>query len=89
MGKKIETMFSDKSLDILKEVDSIYRDSIINLGLSLVSKTDLYKTITGKGGDNLEEVTGLDILDEEKIVESKSQIVETPVQKPTTSWDEF
>jgi hypothetical protein len=84
-----------KSIDILKKVDAIHRDSLINVGLALVAKTGYYKTLAGiSDAEDLDEVASLDVLDEdgEKPVstkKSKKEAVETPAKKPTTSWDSF
>ena len=85
-----------KSVEILKAVNSIHRDSLINVGLSLVSKTGYYKTLTGKIPDNLEDVASLDIEEDEdgettKIKPSKkgkSKTADAPA-KPSSSWDSF
>jgi len=89
-----------KSIDILKKVDSIHRDSLINVGLALVSKTGYYKTLAGltdvQDDDDLDEVASLDVLDEgEKTVvkasskKAKVQEKEKPAKKPSTTWDAF
>jgi len=88
-----------KSIDILKKVDSIHRDSLINVGLALVSKTGYYKTLAGltntQDDEDLDEVASLDVLDEDgdkpisKKTSKKTKEVEAPAKKPTTSWDSF
>jgi len=84
-----------KSIDILKKVDSIHRDSLINVGLALVSKTGYYKTLAGltntQDDEDLDEVASLDVLDEDgdKSISKKTKEVEAPAKKPTTSWDSF
>jgi len=88
-----------KSIDILKKVDAIHRDSLINVGLALVSKTGYYKTLAGiSDAEDLEEVASLDVLDENedgqavftKKSSKKSKVQEeAPTKKPSTSWDSF
>ena len=64
--KEVQVKLDEKSIQILKSVDTIHRDSLINIGLALVSKTGYYKTLTGKNEDaELEEVASLDVLDDE------------------------
>jgi len=87
-----------KSIEILKKVDSIHRDSLINVGLALVAKTGYYKTLAGISDvEDLEEVASLDVLDEDgdrpiskkASKKAKAQEVEAPTKKPSTSWDTF
>jgi len=88
------------SINILKKVDAIHRDSLINVGLALVSKTGYYKTLTGiadSTNEKLDEVTSLEVLDEDgdKPVskkaskKAKAQEAEAPAKKPASSWDAF
>jgi len=86
-----------KSIEILKKVDSIHRDSLINVGLALVAKTGYYKTLAGiSDAEDLEEVASLDVLDEDGDRPTKSyskkenaKATEEPVKKQATSWDTF
>jgi hypothetical protein len=85
-----------KSIDILKKVDAIHRDSLINIAIALVSKTGYYKTLTGiDAPEDLDEVASLEVeLDEESTGSSskptkKSKKTEAPAKKPATSWDAF
>jgi hypothetical protein len=91
--KKVEIALDDASVDILKGVDDIHRNSIVNIGLALVSKTGYYKTLTGKSeAEDLEDIASLDIEDEEgetKIKSSKKKEVVKPAAKATSSWDAF
>ena len=64
MGKSASVEFDDNSLNVLKGVDKIHRDSIINIGLALVSKTHYYQTLTGKTPEEVQDVASLDSLDE-------------------------
>jgi len=95
--KKVEIALDDKSVDILKGVDDIHRNSIVNVGLALVSKTGYYKTLTGKTeSDDLEDIASLDVEDEEGETQTKSsktkKKVETkaaPKAGGNSSWDNF
>jgi hypothetical protein len=90
--KKVEITLDDNSVEILKKVDDIHRNSIVNVGLALVSKTGYYKTLTGKSeADDLEEIASLDIKDEEGETKTKSikKKEAKPAAKPTSSWDAF
>jgi len=85
-----------RSIEILKKVESLHRDSLINVAIALVEKTGYYKTLTGKNSEaDLEDVTSLDIETEEdgettKIKPSKkgkTKMADVPA-KPS-SWDSF
>ena len=95
-GTNIGINLDANSIKILKQVESIHRDSIINIGLSLVEKTGYFKTLSGTNKDaDLEDVASLDVeQDEETKTTSKSNKKETtkeaaPSKKPTQSWDAF
>jgi len=79
-----------KSVEIIKKVDKIHRDSLINIGLALVEQTNYYKTIAGiKEPKSLEDVASLDVNNEDsKKKEEKAATVEAP-KKASTSWDAF
>ena len=87
----------ESSIKILKKVDSIHRDSLINVGLALVAKTGYYKTLTGiSDAEDLEDIASLDILDDEETPTkkvskaAKSKKAEPEVaKKPATTWDSF
>jgi hypothetical protein len=83
-----------KSIEILKKVDSIHRDSLINVGLAIVTKTGYYKTLAGISEaevKELEDVASLDVLDGDGDKSSKKLKVEEqskkPPKKPVSSWD--
>ena len=89
-----------RSIEILKKVESLHRDSLINVAIALVEKTGYYKTLTGKNSEaDLEDVTSLDIETEEDSSTSSTSRVSrskkgskkaTPEKKaPATSWDSF
>jgi len=89
MAKSASINFDDKSLEILKGVDSIHRDSLINVGLALVSKTGYYATLTGQADSDLTKVASLEDLD--KVLEEEQQVEEVKTQAATTTsdWDDF
>lgn len=82
--------FDKNSTEILKRIEPIHRESLINLGLALISKTGYYKTLTGDISETLENVTSLDNLEQElntTVVKNKDPIkVEI---SPASSWDDF
>ena len=85
-----------KSVEILKKVDSTFRDTIVNIGLRMVENTELFLTLTGERKDtDINDMVSLDkISDEEdkpsKVKKGKAVAVEAaPVKKPAQSWDSF
>ena len=94
-SKQVNITLDDKSIEILKSVDSIHRDSIINIGLALVKKTGYYKTLAGvlDNDADLEDVASLDIEDSEekttKKTKKKADATEEKPKKATQSWDAF
>ena len=85
MANAVSIEFDQSSLDILKNVDGIHRNSLINVGLALVSKTGYYKTLAGIGPELLEDVAGLSDLD--KVLEETQEETSKPKSKPNTNWD--
>jgi len=81
-----------KSLAILAEIDEIHRHSLINIAISLVSKTEFFKTISNKieTSSELSEITSLKIIKsvEEKAKEEIKE-VKTEIKKPKSSWNDF
>jgi hypothetical protein len=94
-AQNIGITLDDKSIQILKKVDKLHRDSIINVALALVEKTGYYKTLAGiSESEELDDVASLDILDDEgKSTKSKktksSAEAPAPAKKPQSSWDSF
>jgi len=84
MSKSLPIEFDDKSIEILKNVDSIHRNSLVNIALAAISKTHYYQTLTGNIPDDQETVASLDALD--NLVEKK-EVKE--VAKASTTWDDF
>jgi len=97
MGIKLD----EKSIEILKKVDAVFRDSLLNIGLRMVEKTELFNTIVGTTETEVpvEEMASLDSLEEDnedtnpkiykKSKTSKQEPKEEPKKAPTTSWDAF
>jgi len=87
MATGVNIEFDEASLGILKKVDGIHRNSLINVGLALVSKTGYYKTLAGIGPEELAEVAGLNELD--KVLEESSENpTETKKDSPTWGSDD-
>jgi len=85
MAQEIKVTLDNKSIEILKKVDMIHRDTILNLGIALIEKTGLYKTLTNeKTSDKLDEIISLDNLPTITKNEEK-----TKVESRTKSWDDF
>jgi len=98
--KRVEISLDDKSIDILKKVNSLHRDSLINVALSLVQKTGYYKTLSGETDakiEKLEDITSLDVESKDNInnqnTQSNSSTNSTSNQntpkKSTMTWDSF
>ncbi len=86
-SKSIAINLDPKSLEILKKVDSIHRDSMINIGLALVEKTGYFKTLSGiNASEILEDVASLDLGGE---TVNTAKPAQEEVKKPSTSWDAF
>lgn len=82
--------FDKNSTAILKQVDPIHRESVINLGIALVSKTEYFKTISGEGSDNIEDVVSLNALGINTPT-STTVVEEKPAKKAVSpvDWDAF
>lgn len=89
-SKQVTIKLDPISIEIIRKVDPIHRDSMINLGLALVSKTGYYNTITGNIGKELSDVTdlGMSVDNISNKVESKP-VDKAPPKKTTSSWDDF
>jgi len=97
MGIKLD----EKSIEILKKVDAVFRDSLLNIGLRMVEKTELFNTIVGATDTEVpvEDMASLDNLEDDneegnskvskKSKNNKQEPKEEPKKKPTTSWDAF
>ena len=97
-SQNIGIQLDKKSIDILKGVDALHRDSLINVGLALVEQTKYYKTLAGvEDPKDINSVADLGIVSKDKSPSGSNEIVNesTNVQtkqnkpKPSTSWDSF
>ena len=66
--KEVKIRLDEKSIEILNEIDSIHRESIVNFGIRLASETDYFKIIKGE----IESAENLVQINEEK--QSKQEI---------------
>ena len=87
----MDVQFDENSKTILKKVDAIHRDSLINVALAIVSNTGYYKTLTGELSSDISDVVSLSSLSSldtpEESKEDKQQVA-TPT-KAATDWDSF
>jgi hypothetical protein len=67
--KEVKIKLDDKSLEILKDVDPIHRESIINFGVRLASQTEYFKILKGE----LEEAEDLVSINEETKTSKKEE----------------
>jgi len=65
--KEVKIRLDDKSLEILKDIDSIHRESIINFGVRLAAQTEYFKILKGE----IEDAENLVSINEEKTKETK------------------
>jgi len=86
MSKSLPIEFDDKSIEILKNVDSVHRNSLVNVALAMISKTSYYKTLSGESSDDALEVASLGSLDD---TPSDSPKIEAPKPTPSTTWDDL
>lgn len=86
----MDVQFDENSKTILKKVDVIHRDSLINVALAIVANTQYYKTLTGETTTKIASVASLSSLDEleEEAKSTKPEVKPTP-SKAVTSWDNF
>jgi len=95
--KEITIKLDGNSIDVLKQVDSMYRESIINIGIRMISLTPYYKFLSGK--DDVADINALTSLDTNcntnaLLASEKSQEVvnEAPSKlkrKTKSSWDDL
>ena len=92
-AQNVNISLDTKSIEILRQVDAIHRDSLINVGLALVEKTGYFKTLAGiNKSDDLGDIASLDVESTDnsgapKTVE-KSEKPDTP-KKQAQTWDSF
>jgi len=97
-SQNININLDGNSIKILKEVDPIFRDSLINIGLRMVKNTELFNTITDKKVE-LEDTNDMASLEEpdseQNVITRKpksTKQTEAPEPKPkpkSTTWDSF
>jgi len=63
MAKSTNIELDDRSLGVLKNVDGIHRNSLINLGIIMISKTPYYKSLIGDVEDAMEVVNLNEVID--------------------------
>ena len=98
-NKTVSINLDSKSIETLKKVDAIHRDSVINIGLALVEKTGYFKTLAGisDADTELDDVASLDIESDDDTPKKpkakkggKASKEEAPATaKPKQSWDSF
>lgn len=87
--------FDKNSVEILKKVESIHRESLVNLGIALISKTNYYKTLIGEIPEDINKVVSLESLEDElngdksNSNQSNSKSAESESKPSTSSWDDF
>lgn len=81
--------FDENSKKILMGVEAIHRDSLINVALALVSKTNYYKTLTGLPPAELAKVADLSSLEDELSDDTAAKTVKKETKKPPSGWDDF
>jgi len=79
--KEVKIRLDEKSLEILKDINAIHRESIINFGIRLASKTEYFKILKGE----IEEAENLVSINEEKTKEKETKVEEET--KPDTGID--
>ena len=51
--KEVKIKLDEKSIEILSEIDSIHRESLINFGIRLAKNTEYFKIL--KGSEDVED----------------------------------
>jgi len=92
MSTAVNIEFDENSLKILKDVDSIHRHSLVNLGLAMIAKTPYYKTLTGDISSDVLNTVTLNELDTVNTNVGTTDNMGTPTltkspKKPAISWD--
>ena len=82
--KEVKVRLDDKSVEILKEVEAIHRDSLINFAIRLLEAHPHYKIIKGEV-EAIEEVSNLEAINESKTEAKQPEKVE----EPDVSFDEW
>jgi hypothetical protein len=81
--KEIKVVFDNLSLDILRKVDTIHRQSMINYAIRLVDETDVFKILSG------EKDVEVSIDNKTKDVEETVETVEETKQESFIDMSDF
>lgn len=79
MAKSTNVELDDKSLEVLKKVDALHRNALINLGIHMIAKTNYYRGLSGDV-DDVMAVVGLD-----DAVDSLNSDASISLQEKTTA----
>ena len=71
--KEVKIRLDDKSVEILKEVEAIHRDSLINFAIRLLEGHPHYKIIKGEVIEDIKEVLEIDTKPEKEIKQVKEE----------------
>ena len=88
--EKREIILDTNSLELLEKVHPVHRHSLINVAISLISKTDYYRTLTGEINEDLNKVTDIGISatsSNDDLQNIKTESNSTNPVSPT--WDNF
>jgi len=100
-SKEINIPLDDESIEILKKVPVIHRNSIINVAIRLVAKTDMYKELNTDKDVQVEPSTAADLgnTDADNVkasdgvsnakVTNKVAVAKAEPAKKVSSWDDF
>jgi len=81
--------FDERSKEILREVDEIHRQSLINVAIHMIAKTGYYKSLTGKD-ETLEDITDLAAaIGETEVKKATEELKPKEQPKSTVSWNDF
>jgi len=81
--KEVKIKLDDKSIEILKEVEAIHRDSLINFSIRLLEQHPHYKIIKGE----IEDLEKLNNIENIKDIPN-SNIQEKVEEEPVVSFDD-
>lgn len=83
---KVTVMLDQESLQIIQEASAVHSESIVNLGIKLFAKTNVYKEFMLKESNKPMDVKTEDIASQ---VEAKADVVPTPTSSAPTSSSEI
>ena len=87
MSQSLPIELDDKSIEILKSVDSVHRNSLVNVALAMISKTPYYRTLMGLINDEPDLAVSLESLD--LLSEPKEESKPKAKKSTNIDWDEF